>query len=213
MTGPWQLELAEELGSRLGARAVVAVAGSARQPSTLDGWSDLDLHLRLASDVGLAALVDPAEVWAHDVADTPEQQVVRLVLRDGRRLDLQVRGAGRLLLDAPDEQAQARFLTALVAAKAGRGDRLIATHLLLELLRTVLVQGMRLRDLDTGTTVHRTGTVRDDLAEEVARTAALPLQEALRATCALLDRGWAELEPGQRPDWSGLDALLARGHC
>jgi len=211
VTGPWQQELAEELRSRLSPQAEVAVAGSAREPATLDGWSDLDLHLRLAVDVGLAGLVDPAEVWASDVAETVQEQVVRLVLRDGRRLDLQVRGAGRVRVDAPDEQARARFLAALVAVKTGRGDRLIATHLLLELARTVLVDGMRLRDRDAGTTVHRTGTARDDLAEEVARTAALPLAEALRATCVLLDRGWAELAPGRAPDWSGLDALLDRG--
>jgi hypothetical protein len=211
VTAVWQQRLAAELRARLARRAQVTVVGSALEPATLDGWSDLDLHLRLAEDLDLAEVVRPAGVWAHDVAATTDEQVVRLVLRDGRRLDLQVRGPGRLRVAPPDEQTRARSLAALVAVKTGRGDRLIATHLLLELLQTALVDGMRLRDRDTGTTVHRTGTARDDLADEVGRTAALPLEEALRATRVLLDRGWAELEPGHRPDWSGLDALLARG--
>ncbi|SDR78633.1 hypothetical protein SAMN04488543_0463 [Friedmanniella luteola] len=213
MNRPWQRALADELTGRLGPRAAVAVAGSVRRPATLDGWSDLDLHLRLADDADLAELVAPAEVWAHDLAATADEQVVRLVLRDGRRVDLQVRGAGRLRVDAPDEQAQARFVAAMVAVKTGRGDRLIATHLLLGLLRTVLVDGLRLRDRDEGTTVHRTGTARDALATEVATAAALPLEEGLAAARALLDRGWAELLPAHVPDWSGLDALLSRGRA
>jgi hypothetical protein len=45
----------------------------------------------------------------------------------------------------------------------------------------------------------------------VARVAGLPLPEALTATCALLDRGWAELTPGHVADWSGLEAVLRRG--
>ena len=211
MTGRWQAELTASVRRRLGSRADVAVAGSALRPETLDGWSDLDLHLRLAQDVDLAELVDPAAVWAHDLAASAEEQVVRLALRDGRRLDLQVRGPGRLLVAAPDEPGRARFLAAVVAAKTGRGDRLIATHLLLELLRTALVLQMVRRDRDTGTTVHRNGTAHDAFAAEVAAAAALPLPEALRATCVLLDHGWSALDPGHVPDWSGLDALLARG--
>ncbi|GAA1833855.1 hypothetical protein [Microlunatus capsulatus] len=207
----WQAALADDLRARLGARAAVELAGSALAPETLDGWSDLDLHLRLAEDVDLAALVDPEAVWAHDVATSAQEQVVRLVLRDGRRLDLQVRGPGRLGVPAPEEPGRSRFLAALVAVKTGRDDRLIATHLLLELLRTALVLRMVRRDRDTGTTVHRTGTAHDALAEEVAPAAALPLPEALTAARVLLDRGWSALDPAHVPDWSGLDALLARG--
>ena len=213
MTGGWQAELADVLTGRLGSRAEVAVAGSVLRPETLDGWSDLDLHLRLADDVDLAELVDPAAVWTHDLAASAEEQVVRLVLRDGRRLDLQVRGPGGLRVPVPDGPRRARFLAALVAVKTGRGDLLIATHLLLELLRTALVLQMVRRDRDTETTVHRTGTAHDALAADVAAAAALPLPEALHATCALLDRGWSALEPGHVPDWSGLAAVLARGHA
>lgn len=207
----WQAALAHDLAARLGPRAVVEPAGSALAPETLDGWSDLDLHLRLAGDLDLAALVDPAAIWAHDLAASADEQVVRLVLRDGRRLDLQVRGPGRLGVPVPEEPGRSRFLAALVAVKTGRGDRLIATHLLLELLRTALVLQMVRRDRDTGTTVHRRGTAHDALAGEVAAAAALPLPEALGAARGLLDLGWSALDPAHVPDWSGLDAVLARG--
>lgn len=100
--------------------------------------------------------------------------------------------------------------------KLGRGDRLIGLHLLLELCRLCLVEAMLLRDRDTGTTVHRGGTSRDALASEVLRLAAWPLAMSRRpnvveATVALYDRWHFELEPNYRPDWTGLDAVRARG--
>lgn len=208
-----------------GARYTVSVHGSRRAGSTdvVDGWSDLDLHLQLDADLPLHAVREvDAAVWAREVAEDvgagdAGSQVVRLVLVDGRRIDLVVSG-GRLLLPRPDDPAadEVRFLLALAAAKLGRGDRLIGTHLLLEVLRRCLVEAMLLRDRDEGTTVHRHGTGRDALADEVTALAGLPVAlmprpNVLDRAADLFDRWHAERVPGHVADRRGLDGLLARG--
>ena len=109
-----------------------------------------------------------------------------------------------------------RFLAALAATKFGRHDRLIGTHLLLELLQACLVQAMLLRDRDEGTHIHRTGSARDILAADVARIARLPLDPRIRPnvverTAELYGQWRSELEPGYQPDWSGLTAVITRG--
>jgi hypothetical protein len=51
-------------------------------------------------------------------------------------------------------------ITALV--KAVRGDLLIGLHLAIGMLRELLVLHMQLRDMQRGTTVHRTGSIEDE---------------------------------------------------
>ncbi len=222
----WQLETAARIRDQLADLglvdpATVQVYGSAADPASLDGWSDLDLRLRLDRSVQISGVVPDAAVWACQHVTTDDHQVCRVVLRDGRRLDLSVSGAGRLLglppgSDADGSDNDIRFLAALAAGKLGRGDRLIGAHLTYEILRHCLVQAMLLRDRDEATTVHRTGTDRDAAADEVRAIAAAtltvtprpgPVERAVR-----LYGSWrAELDPDHRPDWSGLDALIVRG--
>lgn len=211
----WQERTRQELNSRLPAGASSKVVGSAEHPSLLDGWSDLDLHLRLPGPVLLVDLLGPSQLWAAEVSVAPDGQVVRAVLSDGRRLDLLVE-TGRLVLPdlAPDNDV--RFLAALAATKLGRGDRLIGTHLVLELLQACLVQAMVLRDRDEGTTVHRTGGRRDRLAAEVARLAQLPLAveprpNVVERVVELYGQWRGELERDYAADWGALDALVRRG--
>lgn len=59
------------------------------------------------------------------------------------------------LLKSHTQTLRDNAITALV--KVVRGDLLIALHLALDNLRIVLVLHMQLRDIQTGTTVHRTG--------------------------------------------------------
>lgn len=108
-----------------------------------------------------------------------------------------------------------RFGAALAVVKYARGDLLIGTSLSLQLVRPCLVQAMRLRDRDLGTTTHRHGSDRDG---EVARldqlrrhrwttTGGLALIED---AAAAYDRLTGELDPAYTPDWTGLRALLAQ---
>lgn len=217
MMGPmtWQQQTLVEITGGLPAEAVVEVVGSALDPSLMDGWSDLDLHLRLPRPVELAGLLGAASLWAAEVRDAPEGQVARTVLTDGRRIDFLVeQGRFRLPVLAGDNEV--RFLAAMAATKLGRGDQLIGTHLLLELFQQCLVQAMLLRDRDESTTVHRVGGVRDQLAAEVTRLAQLQATTASRPTVvehavALYARWRGELESDYVSDWSGLEAVLRLG--
>jgi hypothetical protein len=211
----WQLELADQLRARLPTAARLDLAGSGTQPSELDDWSDLDVHLDLGGQSEPCELLADLAVWALTEHRSGDRQVLRSVLRDGRRLDLVVVG-GLVSVPSVAVDNDVRFLAALAAAKLGRGDRLIGLHLTLELLRSGLVQAMLLRDRDRATVVHRRGSERDALADEVAAVAGGPLSITARPNIVeravdMYARWRVELDPDYRADWSGLDALLERG--
>ncbi len=212
----WQLDLHQEIVSRLPAATEVGVAGSAATPELLDGWSDLDLHLALPADLRLTDVVGSQPVWAFENVAAPGSQVLRVVLADGRRLDLVVRGPGRVIPPPPPDGNDIRFVACAAAVKLGRGDRLIGLHLVLDLLRRCLVQAMLLRDHHSGTNAHRFGTDQDRLADQVRALADLPLTltprpNVVEQAVALHDRWRRELHPADRSDWSGLAAVLDRG--
>lgn len=211
------------------------ILGSARQPELLDRWSDIDAGLVLSGPVALASLLPAdATVWALDCAQGEGRSTVRVVLSDGRRVDFVVAAAddferaggrcaysdgrsataasGSLLIPEPLDVTvnDVRFIAALAVVKYGRGDLLIGSHLTLELAQLCLVQAMLLRDRDEGTTSHRFGTGRDELA---ARTwTALMYGGAAGVGCIWLlaeefDRLHSELDDRYVPDWSGLESL------
>jgi hypothetical protein len=211
----WQDQMLRDISSGLPEEAVLEVVGSVEEPALVDGWSDLDIHLRLPECVELTDLLGGDAVWAVEAIDSDAGQVVRAVLADGRRLDIVVE-FGRLRLPTLASDNEVRFLAALAVSKLGRGDRLVGGHLVLELLQYCLVQAMLLRDRDEGKTIHRTGTARDALADEVQRLAQLPLEVTARPSvveqiASSYGQWRQEWEPGYESDWSGLAAVLRRG--
>ena len=236
--GIWQLELLGAMTARARTQADVAqlwILGSARQPDLMDRWSDIDVGLVLSGAVALSSLLpEGSTVWALDRQSGDARSTCRVVLDDGRRLDLIVaaadefdRAGGRCvysdgraqgeatatltLADPPDASAnEARFIAALAVVKYGRGDLLIASHLTLELAQLCLVQAMLLRDRDEGTTSHRFGTRREGLAAET--WSALHRGNETGAThiqrlVEQFDRLHSELDDRYVPDWSGLVSL------
>jgi len=211
------------------------VLGSARHPEHLDRWSDIDVGLVLTGPVALSSLLPPGcAVWALDRHSSEAGSTCRAVLDDGRRVDLVVATADEFdraggqraysdgrsqgeatttltVADPPDASVnEARFVAALAVVKYGRGDRLIGSHLTLELAQLCLVQAMLLRDRDEGTTSHRFGTARDDLAAETwsalqrgDETGATHIQRLVEQ----FDRLHSELDNRYVPDWSGLVSL------
>lgn len=211
----WQEQLVRQLAGRLPQGAALEVVGSVADRVLVDGWSDLDLHLRLPGSVELTDLVDDIVVWAVEATDSAKGEVIRTVMADGRRIDFVVE-VGRLLLPALAADNEVRFLAALAMSKLGRGDRLIGSHLVLELLQACLVQAMLLRDRDEASRIHRTGTARDALADEVLRLAQLPLEVTVRPNLVeqvvgLYGQWRHEREADYEADWSGLTAVLRRG--
>lgn len=59
------------------------------------------------------------------------------------------------------------YISYTVITKVIRKDLLIALHLAIELYRLCLVLGMWLRDKETGTYIHRTGGVKNDLLKKM----------------------------------------------
>lgn len=211
----WQRELERKLVSRLPPSARHEVTGSTADPDTLDGWSDLDLHVRLGGMDDSIELFTDLDVWALSEEVAAGQQVLRAVLSDGRRVDLVVEGG---LVRVPDRAADndIRIVAALAATKLGRHDHLIGLHLTLELARSCLVQAMELRDGDLGTRVHRFGSDRDRMADEVAGLLKGPIgisprPNVVERTVELYGEWRRELDPAYQSNWVGLRALIGRG--
>lgn len=211
----WQRTEFERIAAAL-PEAAVQLHGSATDPALTDGWSDLDLRMITDRPVPVEVVESGLNVWAYEDVRTPESEVCRTVLSDGRRVDISISGAGRLtgLEPAPDNEI--RFVASMAAAKLGRGDQLIGGHLTLGLLRECLVVAMQLRDRDLGTTVHRAGSDRDRYAEAVTELAAGPLTITPRPNIVERAVGvyasWrSELEPDYLPDWRPLARLIDRG--
>jgi hypothetical protein len=212
----WQTDLYHEISAVLPPSVGVRAHGSVLTPALLDGWSDLDLHLNLGDTVEIAAIIGPRTIWAFDNLTATGAQVLRIVLMDGRRLDLTVDGPGQVRPPTAADDNSFRFIAALAAAKLGRGDQLIGLHLTLELLRRCLEQAMLLRDRDTDTNIHRHGTKRDASAAAAAQLAQQPLTveprpNVVERTAELYGAWRCELDPDYTPDWSGLDAVITRG--
>lgn len=211
----WQSELADELSGRLSADGEIVVVGSVTSSESLDGWSDLDVHVDLRGASEPVDLLVGLDVWALSEVHSDRQQVVRAVLRDGRRVDLVVEG-GTIVVPGTAVDNDVRFVAALAAAKLGRGDHLIGLHLTLDLLRTCLVHAMELRDRELGTTVHRHGSERDAMADDLVQIlqgpiGVTPRPNIVEQTVLAYARMRCELDRSYVADWSGLDAVLTRG--
>ncbi|PWH06034.1 hypothetical protein DEO23_09455 [Brachybacterium endophyticum] len=208
-TTPWQLTTLETLRTNL-PTARITPYGSATEPSTLDGWSDLDVQIAADSPVDVAtALGSP--IWTYQHIVESEHEVVRVVLADGRRADLTITG-GPAVLPAAAADSEVRFDAALAAVRFGRGSDLIGLHLTLGILRQTLVQGMLRADRDAGTTHHRHANPPDADAAGVLEILQSPLGPATAREAYLQYGRWRQrLDPAYAPDARGLDALIRRG--
>lgn len=207
----WQGRLLEQLRTVPGLE--VEPYGSVGDSRDLDGWSDLDVRLRLPAPTAAEALLG-APLWSWQETLDEAGQHLRLVFSDGRRVDAVVTGDDRLLLPQPAPDNAIRFEGSLAASRLGRGSDLIGLHLVLGILREALVQVMLIADRDTGTNHRRLGTAHDARAAEAAAVAARPLRPELALeACELYGRWREQLEPSYRADWSGLRELLDRGRC
>ena len=204
----WQQALLERV--RLAGPAVRAVQpyGSVLTPADLDRWSDLDVELELVADVDASVLFG-GDPWAwQDTVDDGVQRV-RLVLRDGRRVDAAARGAS-ILLPTPSADNSARFDLALAATRFGRGADVIGLHLTLGVVRDALVQRMLVADRREGTAHHRFGSGSDGAAASaLAALAGEPSPALTIRVASFYAESRAAADDGYRPDWSGLTALLA----
>ena len=178
-------------GTRFGVTGSVATG-------TVDGLSDLDLIAVAdalpdgAGDLTMLSAAGP--VWSIDRQRGQGERTLRVVYRDGRRVDLLLRTTASglpdpvlwldpvaappdvppspTLTEVPDparpEVLAVRHVAALAAAKAGRRDLLIGGHLCLEVARLALVFSMQARDQEEGRSHHHHGGRRDHDAVRVS---------------------------------------------
>jgi len=236
--GSSQADLLTELEAAAVSEANVAqlwILGSARHPDLLDRWSDIDVGLVLTGPVALSSLLPSGStVWALDRQSSDARSTCRVVLDDGRRVDLVVASSSEFDLaggrcaysagrtpktaigglgthDPADATVNTvRFIAAQAVVKYGRGDLLIGSHLTLELAQLCLVEAMLLRDRDEGTTSHRFGTGRDELAADTWSALQLSNKSGDMRILRLVgqfDRLHSELDQSYAPDWSGLTSL------
>lgn len=206
----WQTDLLERIRTQAPAGSTVEPYGSVTEPRTLDAWSDVDVALTLTDDVDAETLLGGTP-WAWQEHRDGATQTVRLVLVDGRRVDVTAHGQ-RVRLPTPPVDDAVRFDAALAAVRLGRGSDLIGMHLVLGIVRTALVDVMVAIDRATGTDHHRSGSPLDARASEAQTLLAAPLGPDLALRAAeFAGRCRAEIDPDHHADWSGLRAVIALG--
>ncbi|MGP9843617.1 hypothetical protein [Brachybacterium sp. 107] len=205
----WQIDSLAEL-RRSYPDAEVTPYGSVLEPTLLDSWSDLDVAIRITSVVDLESVLG-TRIWASQAARDAGWQVIRLVLDDGRRVDLKIAGA-EAEVPAPASDNQIRFDAALAAARFGRGNDLIGLHLVLGILRESLVHRMVAADRQEERIHHRHATAQDAHAADLAALLRAPLgPTTARGAYELYGASRAEVDPDFVAAPGGLEAVIARG--
>jgi hypothetical protein len=223
----WQNALFDEIRrATAGDPRVVAVrALGSVAAGVADGWSDLDVAVRVAGHAAgeiasTSWLGQFGPVWAADASASTVRSVVRAVYADGRRLDLSVAATGQGRVAQPPalsrlaaRTTRVRFTAAQAVVRAARGDALMAAHLLLGFGRDCLELAVQQRDRAAANN-HRGGGG----ALVAARVAGLLAGAGERPSCypaiegmaALYDELASEVDPAYAADWSGLAALLSQ---
>jgi hypothetical protein len=204
----WQQALLDHLHAAGAAVGAVRPYGSVLTPSELDRWSDLDAEVDLSAEVDASTLLG-AEPWAWQSTLDDGVQRVRIVLRDGRRVDLAVRGAA-LTLPEPPADNSVRFDLALAATRFGRGANVIGLHLTLGVIREALVHSMLLADRQSGSAHHRSGSATDAAAvQALSVLSAEPTPVLTIRAAGFYAESRSLIDGDYRPDWSGLAAIIA----
>lgn len=205
----WQTDLLAALTEALPG-SDIAPYGSATEPASMDGWSDLDVVITSPTAFDVEDALQ-GRLWAFQSTDEADAQVVRAVLSDGRRVDATIRGAAGTLPRPPVDNS-IRFDAALAAVRLGRGNQLIGLHLLMGVLREALVHRMVAADRASGTTHHREPTGFDADAVAALEVLGEPLGPQTALDAYELYGAWRSVtEPGFTSDPSGLQAVIDLG--
>lgn len=205
----WQSSFLAELAHELPA-ARIEPFGSLADAGTVDGWSDLDVHITTRSPFAVEHAFRGV-LWAFTSTIDADTQVVRSVLADGRRIDAAIRGTVATLPE-PAVDNDVRFDLALAAAKLGRGSDLIGMHLCLGVIRQMLVGRMEARDRATGTMHHRARTSHDRAAHHALEGLVQPLGPRTALAVYSTYGAWRAADDADYvTDPSGLEAVIRRG--
>ena len=174
------IKAAEEMKAFIGSYTNtdrIDLKGSILNQDFLDAYSDVDMEIYLndSSTVDMKGLIKALNqqfgtVFGYEIHSHESQDVLRICLANMLRFDLTFVYPGAkkpcptnsAAPDAIDSVVnQFWFMSAMVLAKLGRRDYLIAAHLALELCQLIIVVQMLHRDAEKGTNVHRFGDGED----------------------------------------------------
>lgn len=205
----WQSSFLSDLAQELPA-ARIEPYGSLVDTATVDGWSDVDVHITTRRPFAIERAFR-GDVWAFTSTVDGDTQVIRSVLTDGRRIDATIRGTTATLPE-PSVDNGVRFDLTLAAVTFGRGSDLIGMHLCLGVIRQWLVETMEARDRATGTTHHRIGTEHDRQAGQALDGALGPLGPRTALAVFSTYGAWRAAENSSyAADPRGLEAVIRRG--
>lgn len=228
----WQQQTLTQLQDLLGSDPTihtVEVYGSTTTDE-LDEWSDLDVRISLESTAlpryfpATDWLDSLGQVYAIEQSNDDHSAVTRLVLTDLRRIDLHF-VTDNSPLPAPAaptvEHIQEtlrtvandfRFEAVLATSKIARNDLLIGAHLVLELERKCLVLAMMQRDLDLGTTQHRTGGHLNEAVQDlkVFPSTTEGFLDRIESAMTLFEKSAGSLDSSFQCDWEPLRLPINR---
>jgi hypothetical protein len=226
LSAGWQNALFDEIRQATASdpRVVAVQACGSVAAGLADGWSDLDVAVRVtghaAGEIASTAwLAQFGPVWATDASASSVRSVVRAVYADGRRLDLSVAASGPARVTQPPalnrlaaRTTRVRFTAALAVVKAARGDSLMAAHLVLGFGRDCLELAVQLRDRALAN--NQRDAAGAGVAARVAELMGAAGEQrasylAIEGMAALYDELASAVDSAYVADWSGLSALLS----
>ena len=173
-SGTWQINAAKEMTKFIHSLYDVKKidkTGSILDQSLLDIFSDVDMNIFLQDSVNFnakeftRALAGKFNIFGYQIHSPPNHDLLRICLENGRRFDLSffhTKDKTPLHMECFEDKIDSVinefwFTAAMVLAKHGRGDYLVAYHLVLELCQHIIVVQMLARDRAKGTDFHRFG--------------------------------------------------------
>jgi len=176
----WQMDAAKKMEELLSGFLVIeslSYSGSLLEPNTLDAFSDVDMVIRLSTNAALdqkrllCIISDQlCGVFGHELFLGDTKDTLRICLENGWRFDLTFAYPMPKKTEFRDVSAEDRidsvihpfwFAAAMVLAKHGRKDHLVAAHLALEMCQLTIVVQMLVRDKTKRTDRHRFGDGED----------------------------------------------------
>ncbi|MCL1807859.1 MAG: hypothetical protein FWG31_09180 [Oscillospiraceae bacterium] len=173
----WQVKAADEMaGFMRGFLPVEEIDfyGSMLDRGSLDIFSDIDMevHLQTNSDFNMKYVIrilsEHSDVFGYETHIKDESELLRICFENGWRFDISfmVKRQGQLPIHVFADEIdrvvnQFWFMASGVLVKIGRGDFLIASHLVLELCQLIITVQMLIRDREKNTNIHRFGDRED----------------------------------------------------
>ena len=170
----WQIVAMEEVTAFLNRVLPIEkidIYGSVLDFEQLDVFSDVDMSvfpekgLDFQMQDFIRTLSGEYEIFGYQIIRCDTHDLLRVCFETGWRFDISF-FYSKEKIELPAESFEDKveaivnefwYITSLVLAKIGRGDYLVAAHLVLELCQMTIVIQMLIRDDEKGTNVHRFG--------------------------------------------------------